>query len=368
MKCPFCSKQLKQVKSKSAVVDVCPDCGGIWFDSGELADFANALSQSEKITARGRKSLEQKKGKSLFKINEKVRVCPKCNTELSKFNYASDSNIILDKCTGCGGIWADGGEVQHVAGYLKEDPRTTAVGRNIAELTLAFDASDSDESALSYFMFFPRFVIPLSDDIPYERFPFATVSLIALCVLAFLGQVFLVTDIESFVKNFGFVPARFFGVGLLSSMFLHGSFLHLFGNMLFLWIFGDNVEDRFSRRGYVIFCLCGGLCASILHGIFNPGSVVPVVGASGFISAVMGAYLVFYPEANITLLCFYRTIEVPVVMYLGGWFFLQLTASFLFKDAYVSNVAWFAHIGGFAFGAVVAFFKKRAVSIIEEVR
>jgi membrane associated rhomboid family serine protease/Zn-finger nucleic acid-binding protein len=357
MKCPVCSNTLRQVKSKSAIVDVCSKCRGIWFDSGELADFVKLLSQNEKISPEEFKLFHRRNVQTLFKIKEKDKFCPKCGKKLQKFNYSYDSNIFLDRCIDCGGIWADGGEVIAIASYLKENPAATAVGEGLADATASPDL-ESEDSLVSYFLFAPRFVVPISDDIPRERFPFVTISLIVLCMLAFLGQVFLVTDVKSFIGNFGLVPAHFLSIGLITSMFLHAGVFHLIFNMLFLWLFGDNVEDRFSRPGYLIFCLSCGLLAGTLHCVFNRGSTTPVIGASGMVSGIMGAYLLFYPSANVTVFCLYRTIEVPAVFYLGGWFVIQLTSAFMSRSGDVSRIAWCAHIGGFIFGMVVAYFKK----------
>jgi len=359
MRCPVCSSQLKQVKSISAVVDVCPSCRGIWFDSGELADVAKFLSQSDKVSPEKIRLFKHRNVKSVHKLGEEDKLCPRCEKKLRKFNYSYDSNIILDKCNGCGGIWADSGEVVAIASFLKDDPATTAIAKSLAE-AIYKPERESEEPLAGYFLFVPQFVIPISDDTPRERFPVATVSLIALCVLVFLFQMSTLTNTEDFIKEFGFVPARFLSIGLITSMFLHGGVLHLLFNMLFLWLFGDNVEDRFSRGGYVVFCLCCGLFANFMHGIFNWGSAIPAVGASGMVSGVMGAYLIFYPRANVTMWCLNRTFEVPVVLYLVGWFVIQLTSACASRDGNISQIAWFAHIGGFVFGLLVAFFKKIA--------
>jgi len=148
----------------------------------------------------------------------------------------------------------------------------------------------------------PKIILPLSDENPRERFPILTISIITLCVAIFIGQVNFVDDIQTFFYFYGFVPKHLFDIGLFSSMFLHGDIFHLIGNMFFLWIFGDNVEDRFSRLGYIVFYISCGLTASLLHTVFNFNSSIPAVGASGAISGVMGAYLIFYPKAKINML------------------------------------------------------------------
>jgi len=138
-------------------------------------------------------------------------------------------------------------------------------------------------------------------------------------------------------------------------MFLHGGLLHLLGNMYFLWIFGDNVEERLGYWGYLIFYLVGGFAASILHAIFTTDPTIPAIGASGAISAVMGAYLFFFPKVKLRLFCICRVVVIPVYLYLGIWFLFQLFYSILsVSNLTMSNVAWFAHIGGFIFGMGVA--------------
>jgi len=364
MKCPFCSTNLRQIRSNAASIDTCPECGGVWFDKGKFLPVAKMLAASDKIKPEKIKLFYKRDVKNLYAVKEEARLCPKCNLTLKRFNYSGDSNVFLDKCPECGGIWADGKEIYQVASYLKEDPETTAVGRRLAEIVKATNPeplADDKNSIPVYFMFLPRIIIPFADDTPRQRLPIVTISLIGLCVLAFLGQMFLVRDPESFLQVFGFVPANFFSIGLISSMLLHGSILHLGFNMLFLWLFGDNVEDKFGRLGYVWFCLGAGLFASLMHGIFSLNSTTPTIGASGFISGVMGAYLVFYPSANVKMFCFYRIIEVPVIVYFSCWFAMQIISAFLSADGSAGGVAWYAHIGGFLFGVVAAFIEKRRI-------
>ncbi len=142
-------------------------------------------------------------------------------------------------------------------------------------------------------------------------------------------------------------------LALLTSMFLHGGWLHLLGNMLYLWIFGNNVEDVFGRFRYLVFYLFGGLAASALELAFTPSSVVPTLGASGAIAAVLGAYLVMFPRARVlTLIFFILPVNLPAVVVLGGWFILQLFHGVGGLGTQVSGVAYWAHVGGFVFGMV----------------
>ncbi len=213
-------------------------------------------------------------------------------------------------------------------------------------------------------------MIPIRDTIRAERWPVVNYSVIALCAVALWMEFAAGPDIDAFVNEHALLPARFvksvarsgfelhFFAPFVTSMFLHASLAHFAGNMLFLWIFGDNVEDRMGHLGYAIFYLAGGLAAGATHVLVNPASVVPTVGASGAIAAVMGAYLVLYPASRIETLVIVvfvvRIVAVPALVWLGFWFLFQLLAgSTDGRAGDHGGVAWFAHIGGFAFGAAV---------------
>ena len=149
-------------------------------------------------------------------------------------------------------------------------------------------------------------------------------------------------------------------LGVVTSIFLHGGWLHLIGNMLFLWIFGNNIEDRLGHLPFLLFYLAGGIAAALAQVAIDPDSTIPLIGASGAIAAILGAYLVFYPGARITSLVFlgffYQVLNVPALVVLGYWFLLQLVDGFasLGADNAQGGVAFFAHIGGFVSGVVVA--------------
>jgi membrane associated rhomboid family serine protease/Zn-finger nucleic acid-binding protein len=357
MKCPACSNRLGQVKFGSTVLDFCHSCNGIWFDAGELASVVKHLSLGEDITPQETRLFRRRHVKTTFKVKEKEKLCPRCNNKMRRFNYSYDSNIFLDKCPDCGGIWTDGGEVRQIASYLKDDPETTAAGRAIVEI-LARPQDETEKNLLSWFVFVPTISIPIGDDIERKKFPIVTISIIVICVLMFYKQ-FEAANPNHFVQTFGFVPVNFFSLGLITSMFLHANVLHLAGNMLFLWLFGDNIEDRFNRLVFVLIYLFCGMFASALHAVFNWDSQMPVVGASGAVSGIMGAYLIFYPTAKLKILIMCRILEVPALLYLSGWLVIQLIAAFSSsQDQVASNIAWYAHIGGFLCGAVVAFLKK----------
>ena len=222
------------------------------------------------------------------------------------------------------------------------------------------------------------FFLPLFDDNPTGRVPVITWSIMALCVAVFLFQLGLDEVSERrFLLSYGAIPALITGAELrpsafaelpdlatlITSAFLHGGFLHLGGNMLYLWIFGDNVEDAMGAVKFTIFYIICGAAAVLAHTAIDPTSITPLVGASGAIAGVLGAYLMLYPHAQVrvlvVVLIFVRFISLPAVAVLAGWLLLQFIAAPASLSG-ESGVAYFAHIGGFAAGLVLTpFFKNR---------
>jgi len=220
-------------------------------------------------------------------------------------------------------------------------------------------------------------MIPIRDTIPSQHPPIATWFLIAINSVIFLVELMMpMPERDQFFHLFGIVPARFthldwalwIGIPIdnywpfLTSMFLHGGWLHIIGNMWALWIFGDNVEDRMGPVRYVIFYLLCGMVAGIVHWYTNPDSTIPTVGASGAIAGVMGAYFFLFPHSRVIVLVpifiFPFFFEVPAVFYLGFWVLSQVFSGTLtLGDARsVGGVAWWAHVGGFSAGIVLHFF------------
>ena len=200
-------------------------------------------------------------------------------------------------------------------------------------------------------------MFPISDVIPSRTRPVVTMTLIAMTTLVFLYQV-SVDDLASqeLARALGVIPASVGASDLITSMFLHGDLLHVGGNMVFLWIFGDNVEDRLDHGRYLLFYLGTGVVAALAQVVADPTSQVPMIGASGAIAGVMGAYFLLYPQSRILtavfLLFFLDIIEIPAIFFLGVWFLLQVLHGAM-SAADGGGVAFWAHAGGFASGAAV---------------
>jgi rhomboid family protein len=220
-------------------------------------------------------------------------------------------------------------------------------------------------------------MIPLRDNIPSRRFPGVTLGIIIVNVLIFFQEVRLGPYVQDVMFTWGIVPTHYTGAAeglrlagkvlpLFTSMFLHGGWVHLIGNMWVLWIFGDNVEDRLGHFRYLGFYLLSGLAAAFLHIFTNLHSEMPTIGASGAIAGVMGAYFRFYPSARVETIIppffFGPFFNLPAVLFLGFWFLLQFYNGALSLGARgqtFGGVAWWAHVGGFVFGLVIALFAGR---------
>lgn len=232
-------------------------------------------------------------------------------------------------------------------------------------------------------------MFPLRDDNPRHGPAVVMWLLVAFNVVVFVYQINLGSEraLIAFLLRWGFVPAAFFAdpVGeaatLVSSMFLHGGFAHILGNMFFLFVFGDNVEDRMGHGGFVVFYLLGGIVATLIHGLFAPASNLPMVGASGAISAVLGAYIVLFPSRRVLtfippLLLPWLVLRLfvplrqlfllwlPAWVYIGYWALIQVleASNGFLMDQPAADVAWWAHVGGFAFGvATVRLFARSRI-------
>lgn len=230
-------------------------------------------------------------------------------------------------------------------------------------------------------------MFPLHDDNPSKQTPYINYLLIISCVLVFFWQLSLGRFGQTAVYSLGMIPAVLFDfkqlpagletipawATLFSSMFLHGGWMHLIGNMLYLWIFGNNVEDAMGHGRFIIFYLLCGLAAALAQAIPDPQSVVPMIGASGAISGVLGAYILLFPHARVLVV-------IPIGLYpfttrlkagwvLGFWFLLQIINSLMTSSEQSGGVAWGAHIGGFVAGMVlIPFFKSKKVRLFAPAR
>jgi len=213
-------------------------------------------------------------------------------------------------------------------------------------------------------------MIPLRDANPSRTVPIVTYLLLAVNVGAFLLELSFGRGVNALFLAYGVVPARLVddlraihlagAMPIFTAMFLHGGWMHLIGNMLFLHVFGDNVEDEFGHAPFLLFYLLAGIAAALLQTVVNSASTVPMIGASGAIAGVLGAYVLLYPRAKgttlIPIIIFFQIVELPAFLFLGLWFAIQIVSGLLSLGigADAGGVAWWAHIGGFAVGGLLA--------------
>lgn len=218
-------------------------------------------------------------------------------------------------------------------------------------------------------------MIPFKDDNPTSTFPFVTIILIVVNIVVFVMQMTHPSGPQNIVFSYGAVPYSLMTfkttqavhpfITVFTSMFLHGGLLHLTGNMLYLWIFGNNIEDRLGHTRFIIFYLLCGLVAAYSHAITDPLSKIPMIGASGAVSGILGAYLLMFPRARIHTLIFLgffiQVVRLPAIVVIGLWIVIQLINGLTSTGMTgQTGVAWFAHIGGFIFGIImVTFFVKK---------
>lgn len=205
-------------------------------------------------------------------------------------------------------------------------------------------------------------IFPIGDDnVDHKVKPWLTYFFITLCIGVFIFQLTKsVEGINAFFHRWGAIPQEItHGVhldSLLTNIFIHANLFHLVGNLMFLWIFSDNIEAIYGKVGFAIFYVLGGIIATLTHIYFNMDGTIPLVGASGSISAVLGAYILLFPRSNIKMWALFFRFTLPAFVYLGVWFLTQIYSNMMDSgDENASGVAWFAHIGGFVFGITVTF-------------
>jgi membrane associated rhomboid family serine protease len=372
MKCPRCPAKLEPIASGGVELDRCRLCSGLWFDGGELGKF-NQFDADFPL-APGR----PKQGRLAH-----LR-CPRCRAALREKPYAPGASVIVHYCPDCDGVWLDADEIAKIqkimaatggvrakaAARLKHVVERERELRARTEARLAqIEATDRVSPGEWLFMFLTR--LPREVYNPVHRFPKVTVALIVANVLAFGLEVLALMQPGGGERAlaYGFVPDKFRHAHdvwtIVTSLFLHGSLVHLLGNMYYLYTFGDNVEDYMGGLRFGLFYLACGVSADIAHFLSNTTSTVPAIGASGAISGVLAAYMLLFPRRKIYVLIIVYPLKVSAVWYLGFWIALQVLSGFAAPVGIDAGTAFFAHIGGFLTGlALIACYealKKHAI-------
>ena len=344
--CPRCkTPPLEVTHYHGSEIDICPRCTGLWcevsnWNADELGPYAELRSGIDHFP-----SLEIPDASALdptvpdFNVAAKAELdCPNCAKSMTGLSIGRPLVAEIDQCEACGGIWLDHPEIDDLAA--------------LKEWSLARTKMNS-ELTWGNWWFQVLSQMPVEFNIKPRRFPIITVSLIVLNVLIFVGQLLLDESwwIELAAQGNEIVVGQD-SWALLTSMFLHGGWMHLISNMYFLYILGDNVEDVLGRLRYLLFYLACGVVATLGFAFLNSSSDVPLLGASGAIAGVMAAYLILFRNSHLTFMFFIWQRKLPVWIWLGGWFLINVLMSvFAFSDAETAGgVAWVAHVAGFVAG------------------
>ena len=275
--------------------------------------------------------------------------------EAYEVKFGKDA-VEVDVCPRCRGLWLDkdeGAKLYNIVAQAKEHAEKKELGIEKPGL------------GMYVFQIFTGFPVEVWN--PVKRKPVIVYSLVAILAVAWIVQIIVLAGLgevgaKEIIPFFWAIPAKIlkgeYVWTLFTCGFFHGGIMHIVGNLYFLWIFGDNVEDTLGRQRFIILYLVSLIAGSALHVLFNPTSEIPMLGASGAISGLMGAYLVLFPRVKMWVVIFLFRFKIGVIWYLGFWIVTQIVAGF----AHEQGVAWFAHIGGFIAGAILAFIYKRKLA------
>lgn len=320
-------------------IDICPKCGGLWcepesWNREKLGPFPQpSLSLSHEGDVRPL---------DIEVIGSAEIDCPNCHHSLTRLDVGGPAPIAeIDQCANCGGIWFDHAEMEHLEAlqqWAKEKQRINA------------------QTTWGNWLFQLLSQMPVEFNIRPRRFPLITTILVVINVVLFLLQVSIPEEVWiDFAARSDRILAGEDLEALLTSMFLHGGWLHLLGNMYMLYILGDNVEDVLGRWRYLVFYLVCGLVAVVAFVALNPGSSIPMLGASGAIAGVMAAYFILFRQSKLTFMFLIFQRKMPVWIWLGFWFLLNVIMSItsfgMMEES--GGVAWVAHVGGFLAGLAI---------------
>jgi len=362
---------MKKFEFEHIELDMCEKCHGVWFDKDEFPAILKIL-ENDPVSPYAKFNPFHRKTRVIDPKSYLRRICPRCQSIMDGFNYVYDSNIFLDKCPTCGGVWADKGEVLKAAIYNKGYPKLEAIGRAMLEeadnVKTAKELSEVADSLTQYAYVLPAIpiILPVSSENLRSRIPYMNISIIFVNVVAFIYEFIAIVHHDKDLTNLVVVPSVIMAgknlYSLVTSVFLHGGGAHLFFNMFFLWLFGNNVEDYLGSFKYLILYLLFGLCGSLLFvatSINTPLASEGALGASGAVSGVMAAYFALFPKSKINVFIFNRIIATPAFLYIGFFILTQIVFVALKSVTGYEAVGYSAHLGGIISALIVVFFIKK---------
>lgn len=352
----MCGEALARLGLMKRSVARCAPCGAMWYASGVFISLAEAIGSHARPPAGDWQS--EKIVRPYSVLDSPPLDCPACGLLMEKAAFCGEAALLVDTCGGCGGIWAADRQLREAAVFLRHNPQPEPVERLPFEETGGLGEGER-KVAFLVSLFNPlslTWKLPYKTDIPVERRPIALCLIAAICIAAFLMQLRGPREAFYFLRFFALTPSIVLSGAnyhsYITHMFLHGGILHLLGNLYFLWVFGRNVENALGHRDFVILYFVTGLCAALVQVLLSRESGVPMLGASGAISGMLGCYLYLYPDSNVTIWLRGKHIrKFSARFYLGAWFGVQgIWYLHQLLTGRSTGVAFAAHLGGFAVG------------------
>ncbi|MDP2344706.1 MAG: rhomboid family intramembrane serine protease [Deltaproteobacteria bacterium] len=346
MQCPRCSFPLQELTANNVVVDACPRCAGAFYESLDATTGLDPNAEIKKLCAAGSAKVQKSSG---------LR-CPRGHGPLIAYRCEAPDHeravVEIDACQTCKGIWLDANEA-HVLQKIALQSGQVSAGAGWYLLQLFTG-------------------LPLEVYHPVRRRPLMVWALIVSCIAVFVVELVWAgaNQLPAFIHRYGMVPNEVLHGrqvwSLVTYAFLHGGFGHIFGNIVYLYIFGDNIEDRIGRLKFLVLYLVCGVVAGLAQFASGYNSEVPLVGASGAIAGMLGAYLVLFPRVRLFMVIFFVRFKISVWFYLGGWILMNVvmgSAQKLEGAGAAHGTAWWCHVGGFATGVLWALlFRKRILA------
>lgn len=349
MNCLHCEVPLEDTKLKGVEVSQCPECEGIWLKSADVPRFLATLVEAGVVTPEPLLPT----GEPVLPAKPSGHACPECDAELWKRDFDYNTHIIVHRCEDCGHVWLGADQLPALASHGATVGQWTAIAKEIdSERYVEMD----DIPMQSVPLLVASAVMPVVADTRTTSItPWLTLGLLLANSLAYawLWWVDFTVPVEYLLIP-GASLSDNYGISLVTHMFLHAGLIHFVGNMIFLWVFGDNVEEEFGHRTFLLFYLLSGLGAAAFHIFRDMDSATPMVGASGAIAGVMGAHLVFHPRDKILLMYRFARIKVSVWVAMIFWGLQQAYFAYQESQGYTTYIAWDAHVAGFFVGVLIA--------------
>jgi membrane associated rhomboid family serine protease/Zn-finger nucleic acid-binding protein len=350
IRCPRCTFTLAPARSCDADVDVCPRCRGAFVHPAAGDVVWGTRQDLEAWASRG---LARSRGLGRLSCPARDAAAPHGPMSVWTVDVAGGVSVDVDVCDRCLGLWLDAGESRRLLRMRHAVQRAPA---SSSTPPMNEPPPGEEKTGLLWYLLQAFSALPVEVYNPRRRVPVACFVLMAACVATFALEFgALAASDGGFVARFGVVPVELLRgmnvTGVFTYMFLHAGVAHLVGNLWFLWTFGDNVEDRVGHFRFLALYVVFGVIAAGAHAVANPDATMPLVGASGAVSGVLGVYVALFPRAQLWQVLFFFRFRVPVWVYAGGWAFLNIASAWAAQEGMVhSAVAWWAHVGGFVAG------------------